>query len=56
MDFGNCVNGEFRQAYNGNLAWSGLGPPYNAPNPKRISTLGYYWVAKVATIADETNL
>ncbi|MDF1515454.1 MAG: hypothetical protein P1S60_16715 [Anaerolineae bacterium] len=57
MDFGYYnADGEFRQAYNGNLVWSGLGPPKNAPNPVGLSTLGQYWVEYVSQINAKPNL
>ncbi len=57
MDYGYyTADGEFRQAYNGNLAWSGLGEPRNAPNSMGISELGQYWAAYVAGVPDDINL
>ncbi|MDF1514809.1 MAG: hypothetical protein P1S60_13450, partial [Anaerolineae bacterium] len=55
-DYGYYDNNTFRQAYNGNLVWSGLGPPDNAPNPQGISELGQYWANYVANVPDDVNL
>ena len=56
MDYGKYVDGEFRQAYNGNLVWSGLGAPSHAPNSMGLSTLGKYWIDYVSLMDDDPNL
>jgi hypothetical protein len=44
-DWGDYDTGAFRQAFGGNLFWSGLGEPTHSPNPMGISTLGNYWIS-----------
>jgi hypothetical protein len=55
-DFGRYEDGEFLQAYGGNLAWTGGDSPPHAPMPKGISELGTYWAAKTSTMPNETNI
>jgi hypothetical protein len=54
---GGWYEGEtFSQNFNGNLFWSGLGPPTHSPNPMGISTLGTYWISYVSTLTENVNL
>jgi hypothetical protein len=55
-DGGSYEGGEFYQYFNGNLFWSGLGPPTHSPNGMGLSTLGNYWANYTSGLAENVNL
>jgi hypothetical protein len=55
-DYGHYEGDVFFQAYNGNVLWSGLGPPNNSPYSMGLSTLGGYWVDYVSALSETVNL
>jgi len=55
-DAGAHDGGVFYQYFNGNLFWSGLGPPTHSSNPMGISTLGNYWIDYTSTLTESVNL
>ena len=55
-DGGKYEGGTFYPAFNGNLLWSGLGPPTHSPNPMGVSLLGSYWTSYASTLTENVNL
>lgn len=54
-DAGTYTGGEFLQAFNSNLLWSGIGAPTNAPHLKGLTTVGNYWVSYVSKLPMAAN-
>lgn len=55
-DGGKYENGNFYQYFNGNLLWSGLGPPTHSPYNMGIAPLGYYWITYTSALTEYLDL